>query len=184
MSTHVLLTLTWWTAAGQRAAYTALAALLPLAALLVAGDVTTTYVILVVALALAASLVTSLAGLPEVAGRDVPIWLAVVVRVTKTGAQTLAASLGGAVLLTDVDWKVAGTAVAGAALTTLVRTLMTYLPETPSPDAGDVAIVSNVTVNGTIAPLPGKHLIVTGSHFTGTTADAIRVDVDAKRQGA
>ncbi|AEI11803.1 hypothetical protein [Cellulomonas gilvus] len=130
--THDLLTLDWWTAAGQRAAYTALAALLPLAALLIAGDVDVLYVLLVVALALLASLATSLAGLPEVTGRDTSPWIAVLVRVTKTSAQTLAANLVGSVVLTDVDWHITGTAVAGAALTTLVRTLMAYLPETPT----------------------------------------------------
>ena len=55
MSTQIT-SLSWWEAAGQRAAYTALAALLPLAMLLVSGQVDVLYVLLVVALAIVASL--------------------------------------------------------------------------------------------------------------------------------
>lgn len=119
----------WWVAAGRRAAYTALAALLPLAALLVAREVTPLYVLSVVTLALLASLVTSLAGLPEITDRTVPIWRAVIVRVLKTVGQVGVPVLGSVVLLEQVDWRNLAVAVSGAALTTLVRTLMAYLPE-------------------------------------------------------
>lgn len=130
---HTILDPDWWAAAGQRAAYTALAALLPLALLLVAGDVAPLYVLSVVALAMLASLATSLAGLPETADRPVPAWLATLVRVGKTVGQVLAANLVGAVVVSDVAWAEVWQAVAGAALVTLVRVLMTYLPETSPP---------------------------------------------------
>lgn len=86
----------WWINAGKRAARTALAAFAPLAALLIAGDLEPLYAVGVTALALVASLATSLANIPEDVGRVVPVWLAVLTRVVKTAAQTLAAALVGA----------------------------------------------------------------------------------------
>ena len=119
----------WWHAAGQRAAYTALAALLPLAALLFTGDATPLYVLSIVALSALVSLVTSLAGIPEVDGKSVPLWRAIVVRVLKTAGQVAAPVLASVALLEHVGWYELGVAVAGAALATLIRTLMAYLPE-------------------------------------------------------
>lgn len=124
-----LFTPTWWHAAGRRAAYTALAALLPLVALLVGGEVSPLYVASLVALTILTSLVTSLAGLPEVTGKVVPWWQAIVVRVLKTAGQVAAPTLGSVLLLEDVGWYELGVTVAGAALTTFVRSLMAYLPE-------------------------------------------------------
>lgn len=128
-----IFTPTWWEAAGQRAAYTALAALLPLAALLVGGDVSPLYVLSLTGLAALASLVTSVAGIPEVSDRTVPLWRAIIVRVAKTAAQVAAPALGSVLLLEQVGWYELGVAVGGAALTTLVRTLMRWLPETALP---------------------------------------------------
>lgn len=128
-----LFTTTWWTAAGQRAAYTALAALLPLAALLVAGEVTPLYVLSLTGLSVLASLVTSLAGLPEVKDQAVPLWRAVIVRTAKTAAQVAVPVLGAAALLEEVAWYELAVQVGGAALTTLLRTLKDALPESAVP---------------------------------------------------
>ena len=125
----IVFTPAWWHAAGQRAAYTALAALLPLAALLFTGDATPLYVLSIVALSALVSLVTSLAGIPEVDGKSVPLWRAIVVRVLKTAGQVAAPVLASVALLEHVGWYELGVAVAGAALATLIRTLMAYLPE-------------------------------------------------------
>lgn len=146
--------LSWWEAAGQRAAATALAALLPLVLLLVGGQVTVVYVLLVVALAVVASLSTSLAGLPEITDRTVAPWLAILTRVIKSAAQVLVSSVGGAVLLTDVHWPTVGTAVAGAALTTLVRTLMVYLPES-TPDGAAVITSLPADTRASLSALAG-----------------------------
>lgn len=124
-----LFTPAWWHAAGRRAAYTALAALLPLAALLFTGEVTPLYVASLIGLTVLTSLVTSLAGLPEVTGKVVPWWRAISVRVLKTAGQVAAPVLGSVLLLEDVGWYELGVTVAGAALTTLIRSLMAYLPE-------------------------------------------------------
>lgn len=126
----LILTRAWWVAAGQRAAYTALAALLPLAALLVAGDVTVLYVGSVTVLAALVSLVTSLAGLPELSDSAVPLWRAVLSRAAKTAGQVAAPVLGSVVLLQDVGWRELGVTVAGAVATTIIRTLLARLPET------------------------------------------------------
>lgn len=126
----LIFTRAWWVAAGQRAAYTALAALLPLVALVFAGTVDVVHVLLVVALAVVVSLATSAAALPELTDTTVPLWKAVTVRVLRTTGQTLVANVGGAVILTDLDWGAVVIAVAGAAATTLVRTVLARLPET------------------------------------------------------
>ncbi len=126
----LIFTRAWWVAAGQRAAYTALAALLPLVTLVFAGTVDVVHVLLVVALAVVVSLATSAAALPELTDTTVPLWKAVTVRVLRTTGQTLVANVGGAVILTDLDWGAVVIAVAGAAATTLVRTVLARLPET------------------------------------------------------
>jgi hypothetical protein len=141
-----IFTRVWWDAAGTRAANTAIAALLTLAVLLVGGDVTPLYVLEVVAVAALASLVTSMAGIPEVTGKVVPLWRAILVRSVKTFGQMLAAALVGAVTLSDVAWQTVAIAVAGAVLTTVLRTLRDYLPETePAPAVGGTAGVPAIT---------------------------------------
>ena len=148
----------WWIDAGKRAARTALAAFLPLAALLIAGGVEPQYVLGVTALGLVGSLATSLVGIPEVDGRTVPAWLAVLTRVAKTVGQTLAAALVGSQLIQDVPWEVVWTTVAGAALTTLVRALMSYLPETTLPATVEAVEVQLVpAIAGTEALVLTQH---------------------------
>lgn len=124
----------WWEAAGSRAASTAIAVLLPVAALLVSGDLAPVTALSMTAVAVVASLATSLAGLPEVRDRVVPLWRAVVSRTLKTAGQSLAAALVGVELIEAVDWNQAAVVIGGAVLTTLLRTLAAYLPETePEP---------------------------------------------------
>lgn len=120
----------WWVAAGQRAAYTAIAAVLPLAALLFTGDVSPLYVISLTTLSALASLATSIAGIPEVTEKIVPLWRAILVRTLKTAGQVAAPAFLAVTLLEQVGWYELGVQVAGAVLTTLLRTLMAYLPET------------------------------------------------------
>jgi hypothetical protein len=53
------------------------------------------------------------------------------------------------VLLSDVDWRQVGVAVAGAAVTTLVRVLLDWLPETSAPLEGEVVDgVATITAVG------------------------------------
>ena len=123
-------TVSWWHAAGARAAYTALAAVIPLAALLVAGEVTAAYVLSIVALAALASLATSLVSLPEVGtGAGVPLWRAILTRAARTAGQVAAPVLGAVALIEEIDWTDLGVVIGGAVLVTVLRTLKAYLPE-------------------------------------------------------
>ena len=134
-------TATWWDAAWKRVAYTVLAAILPAATLLTLGEVTVVYVAGMAAAAALLSLATSLAGIPETTGTPVPLWRAIVTRTLKTAGQVAIPALAAVTVVTDLDWQGMAVQVGGAALTTLIRTVMSYLPETapaaPAP-TGDV----------------------------------------------
>lgn len=146
----LIFTRAWWEAAGTRMADTALAVLLPLVFLLVAGDVAPVHVISLVAVQVLAVLATSLAGLPEVAGKSVSLWRAVVVRTAKTLGQSIATALVGVELIEAVDWSAAWVLIAGATLYTLLRTLRDWLPETLPALADDVKVTIH-DVGGTIS---------------------------------
>lgn len=119
----------WWEAFGARAANTAIAALLPLAALLFTRETTPLAALSLVAVQVLAVFASSLYALPEITGRTVPLWRAIVVRLLRTIGQTLATALVGVTLIEAIDWRAAGVLLGGAALTTLLRTLKDYLPE-------------------------------------------------------
>jgi hypothetical protein len=141
---------TWWKDAALRALYTALAIALPYLGAAFVADVPWVTIALTASLGFLASLVTSVAGLPEVAGVNLPWWLAAVERVVKTFAQSLAAGFIGATLITDVDWAFVLQAAALAALTSLVRLILATLPSDPTRvpiDAGEVTAgtVVNIT---------------------------------------
>jgi hypothetical protein len=48
----------------------------------------------------------------------------------KTAAQVALPALAAVTLVTELDWQGLAVQVGGAALTTLIRTVMAYLPET------------------------------------------------------
>lgn len=126
----------WWKDAALRALYSAVAIALPyLAATQLVAEVSWLTVASAAVLGALASLATSIAGLPEVEGVDLPWWLAAVERVVKTSFQSLAAGFLGAVLLTDVDWGVVLQAAALAALVSLLRLILATLPNAPTPVA-------------------------------------------------
>lgn len=124
-----IFTRAWWAAAGQRAAATVVAALIPLTGLLIGGGATPTQALSLSAAVGAASVLTSLAGLPEVTGRSVSLWRAIVVRCAKTLGQTGAVMFVGVRLIEAVDWRDFGITVGGAVAVTLLRTVLAYLPE-------------------------------------------------------
>lgn len=84
-----------------------------------------------------ASLVTSLAGLPELTDPGTPIGLALLERVAKTAGQSLAAGVGTHLLFTTVNWPVVLQTAAIAALGSLFIGVLGYLPEStlPTPNA-------------------------------------------------
>ncbi|KTS09029.1 holin [Microbacterium testaceum] len=149
---------TWWADAGKRAAYTALVVAVPYLGASLLADIPWVTVLLTAALAFLASIVTSLAGLPEVEGVNLPWWLAAVERVVKTFAQSLAAGFVGATLITDVDWAFVLQAALIAALGSLVRLILATLPADPTRvpiDAGTATAgtVVNITTLATPAEI-------------------------------
>lgn len=145
----------FWQAAGARALRTVLVAALPFLAPLVGGDWTVVgQAGLAFAFAAVLSLVTSLASLPELGGGR-SRWAALIDRAARTFGQTLVASIGSALVWSDVDWTLALVQAGTAAITTAILAIVEQLPETvplvavePSPEG-----VYNITsVVDTAAP--------------------------------
>lgn len=128
----LLLSRTWWRDAAARALYTAIAIAVPYLGAALLTDVPWLTLVLASALGFVASLATSLAGLPEASGVDLPWWLAALERVVKTFCQALAAGFVGATLITDVPWPVVLQAAAISALTSLLRLILATLPADPT----------------------------------------------------
>lgn len=125
----MIFTKVWWRSAliraGKTAAQTAIA-MLPAAITITAVDWLTTIGSSV--LAALVSLLMSLAGLPEVDGRTMPWWKAMLIRAVKTMAQTVVGLIPAAATITDVRWRaVLGTA--GLAGLISVLTSLAGLPE-------------------------------------------------------
>lgn len=129
---HLILNPVWWKGAGIRALYTAIAIAIPYVAAVRFADVPWLMVLSAAAVGAILSLATSLFGLPESEGVDLPWWLAALERVAKTFGQSLAAGLTGAVFLTDVDWSVVLQAAVGAAFISLLRLILVTLPNDPT----------------------------------------------------
>lgn len=123
----------WWKAALLRAVYTAVAIAVPYLGGALLSDILWWTALSAAALGFLASVLTSLAGLPEAEGVDLPWWLAAVERVIKTFAQALAAGFVGATLLADVAWSTVIQAAVIAALTSLLRLILATLPADPTP---------------------------------------------------
>ncbi|WP_313366601.1 holin [Microbacterium sp.] len=138
----------WWKAALLRAVYTAIAIAIPYIAAVQFADVPWLMAASAATVGAILSFATSLFGLPESEGVDLPWWLAALERVVKTFGQSLAAGLTGAVLLSDVDWSVVLQAALGAAFISLLRLILATLPADPTPAA---AVTLGQTVNGTWA---------------------------------
>jgi hypothetical protein len=167
---------TWWADAGKRAAYTALVVAVPYLGASLLADIPWVTVLLTSALAFVASIVTSLAGLPEVEGVDLPWWLAAVERVVKTFAQSLAAGFVGATLITDVDWAFVLQAALIAALGSFVRLILATLPADPTrvpidagtATAGTVASITTLSapaeIPATVDPHNPAHFRDPGAH--------------------
>jgi hypothetical protein len=126
---YELKSVSWWKAAGIRAARTALAVLIPFVLASNLLDLDWILIGSTTGFAIIASFVTSLAGLKEVTGDVVPKYWAILVRTVKTFAQTLLGYLGAATILQEVEWKSALLLSAAAAITSLLQGLLSELPE-------------------------------------------------------
>jgi len=127
-----LVSLAWWKDATRRALYSAVAIALPYLGGSLLTEVPWWALASAGTLGAVASYATSLAGLPEVQGVNLPWWLAAVERVVKTFGQALAAGLVGALYLEGVDWAFVLQASALAALVSLLRLILATLPADPT----------------------------------------------------
>jgi hypothetical protein len=160
--------LVWWKDATRRAVYTLFAVALPYVAAVPLFDVHWVTVLLAGGLGVIGSYATSLAGLPEAVGVNLPWWLAAVERVVKTFFQSIAAGNLGAVLITDVAGGVVLQAALGAALLSLLRLILATLPADPT--RGSIQPV--VTVDLSAAAADGARFGARGSDYQ------TRLDVD------
>lgn len=122
----------WWRAAALRALYTAIAVALPYLGGSLISEVPWLTILSAGGLGAITSLLTSIAGLPEASGTDLPWWLAMLERTAKTFAQALVSGFVGATLLTDVDWLVVLQFAALSTLGTLLRLILATLPADPT----------------------------------------------------
>lgn len=148
MSKHVLaalssalFTLAWWKAAALRGVRTAVVIVIPyVGTVLLFKDVDWLTIVSAAGLGFVASLITSLAGIPEADGKKVSIWVALVERTVKTVAQGLAVGIGNAVLFTDVNWSTIVQAALISGLGSLLLGVLGYLPEASEPSVGPVKV--------------------------------------------
>lgn len=143
MNLSLILSLAWWKDAGRRALYTAVAIAIPYLGGSLLTEVSWWAVLSAGALGAIASLATSLAGLPETQGVDLPWWLAALERVGKTFGQALAAGLVGAIYIEGVDWGFVLQASALAALVSLLRLILATLPSDPTLSVPAAVVVVN-----------------------------------------
>lgn len=138
----------WWKAAAIRGLRTAITIAIPyFGAATLFGEVPWLSVASVAGLGFVLSLLTSLAGISEVDGTTVPVWLALLERVTKTVAQAFVAGIGTTVLFQDVNWSVIAQSALIAGLGSLLLAFLAKLPEAADP------IVLPV-IPGAVEPLP------------------------------
>jgi len=157
----------WWKNAALRALYTALAIAVPYLGGALISDVPWLTILSAGGLGFLASLVTSLAGIPEASGTTLPWYLSWGERVVKTFAQALTAGFVGATLITDVSWPTVLQAAAISTLATLVRVVLAQLPNDPTIDAG-TADDGNVPVVTTVPATPAAVEQTEAHPFTST----------------
>lgn len=138
----------WWRDAAFRAVYTAVAIAVPYVGGSLIADIPWLTILSAAAVGFVASIATSLAGLPETVGVDLPWWLAALERTVKTFFQALAAGIAPAVLFTDVDWSTILQASAIAAGLSLLRLILATLPADPTPRAAIIEVVESPELRG------------------------------------
>lgn len=138
----------WWKDAALRGLYTAVAIAIPYIGGSLIAEIPWAAMLSAATIGFILSLATSLFGLPEVEGVRLPWWLAAIERVVKTFFQALAAGIGPAVFLTDVDWSTVLQASLIAAGLSLLRLILATLPADPTRliDGGTAAPGSTVII--------------------------------------
>jgi hypothetical protein len=151
---------TWWLAAGQRAARTALVFATPFVAGIIRGEQEAIIAgASTVALGVVISLATSLRDLPELDGVQRPWWLATSERAVRSFFQALVAGIPAVTLIEAVPWPVLLTNALTAAAGSVVLAMIAALPEAQEitvPAADVVALVGpdGAPVAGPASPYP------------------------------
>lgn len=164
----------WWKAASIRAVRSALVISIAYVPASLSAEVPYITIALAAALGLIVSFLTSLTGLPEVAGVNEPWWKAVIERVVKSIAQGAIVGVGAAVLITDVDWSQVGTMALTAGFGSLLLAVIASLPEdngitgtTVTVNTGTVSNVEVVTNSIPVVEIE-ESAITTGKIGVGT----------------
>lgn len=147
----------WWKAALARGFRTAAVVAIPYVPVTLDG---TDYLILASAAGMGfiLSILTSLAGIAEADGAEVPWWYATLSRVVKTVAQALVAAVGSAVLFTDVDWSIIPALVVSSAVGSLLLAVTKQLPEAHNPEANPVE-AGAPTINIVASPEDAEKIV-------------------------
>ncbi len=166
----------WLKAASIRAGKTAIYVAIPFFGAVVAfGQLNWPTLLGTVVLAVILSYATSaVAGLPEVAGKTVPTWLALAERFVKTFAQALVAGVGSAAVFQDVHWSAILQASVLSAVASLLTGLVTSLPDT-APTAsgagrsGNPGLVTDVVPVVQVTPATITTMNINSAPETDTT---------------
>lgn len=173
---------TWWRAALARAFRTAAVVAIPYVPVTMSVS---DYWILASAFGMGfiLSILTSLAGIAEVGGGEVPWWYAAVSRVVKTVAQALVTAVGSATLFSEVDWSVIPALVVSSAVGSLLLAVVRQLPESHTPTSTNaVEIVGVSTPTGTVSVPTTTNVTVVadsavdGAEIAKAVSDSIRVN--------
>lgn len=160
----------WWADAAKRAVNTVVAVVIPYLGVIQFAEIPWPTIGSAAAVAFIASLATSLSGLPETEGVDLPWWLAAIERVVKTFFQSLAAGILPGAVLQTVDWGFILQSAAIAAGLSFLRLILATLPADPT-----VARPANVVVNNTVVNVPPG----TADDVAAEAADAVTRFPDA-----
>lgn len=174
-----LISKVWWEAAGGRALRTAIVVAIPYIPASYLGQVPYLTILSAAVLAAILSLLTSLAGLPEVSGKQPIWWVAVAERVVKTIAQAAITAVGNALLLQNVHWLDIAQIALTAGFGSLLLAFLKELPEASVPQAvGPVAaqpiyitnpVPSTAATGGTVTLVPSPSVSV-GTTVSPTVA--------------
>lgn len=121
----------WWRAAAGRMARTAVAVFIPFIPAAVSGDSAGLLMAAqVIPLAVVLSMLTSLAGLPELAGAQVPVWKSALSRGLKTFAQVAVSVIGVSTIWAEVDWTSVVQDSLAAGIASILMAFLATGPET------------------------------------------------------
>lgn len=170
----------WWKAASIRAIRSALVISIAYVPASLSAEVPYVTIALAAALGLIVSYLTSLTGLPEVAGVNEPWWKAVVERVVKSVAQGAIVGVGAAVLITDVDWSSVGTMALTAGFGSLLLAVLSSLPEDNGINGTQITVNTGTVATPTVEIVTNSIPVVEVGNDVITTGTLNEVPIRAE----